>query len=118
MDDGRNDSDDPRDLLPLGDLSFQMLLVLGDGPAHGYGIGKELERRTGGRLRPTTGSLYQALRRLEDDGLVEQTPGPPGSDPRRQYFRMTSRGRQAAGLEAGRLHRLVEEARARNLFPA
>ena len=54
---------DPASFLPLTNLSFHVLLALGDGPAHGYAIGKDVEQRSRGRLNPATGSLYQALRR-------------------------------------------------------
>ncbi len=108
---------DPRDFVPLPELSFQVLLALGGGPAHGYGIGKRLEERTDGRLTPTTGSLYQALRRLDDDGLIEAAEGPEGSDRRRQYFRLTSLGKRVAAAEAGRLEGLVRTAREHNLYP-
>lgn len=109
---------DPEAFLPLPELSFQLLLALADGPGHGYGIGKALEERTEGRLKPTTGSLYQALRRLDEKGLIEEAQGPEGADGRRQYFRLTPLGRRAAAAEAARLHRLVLAARDRDLFPA
>ena len=44
----------------LSELAFHILLALGDGPSHGYAIGKEVEERSGGRLDPATGALYQA----------------------------------------------------------
>lgn len=109
---------DPAGFLPLPELSFQVLLVLGKGRAHGYAIGKALEERTDGRLKPTTGSLYQALRRLDESDLVEEADSPEGADSRRQYFRLTALGRQVAALEAERLHRLVLQAREQDLFPA
>lgn len=108
----------PDAFLPLPELSFQVLLALAAGPGHGYGIGKALEERTDGRLKPTTGSLYQALRRLEGKDLIEESPGPEGADRRRQYFRLTPLGRRVAAAEAARLHRLVLAARDRDLFPA
>src|SRR6476659_9050122 len=91
----------------LSDLAFHILLALGDGPSHGYAIGKDVEERSGGRLDPTTGALYQALRRLEDDGLVAPAPSPRGVDARRKYFALTAAGRRAASAEAERLHGLV-----------
>lgn len=111
---------EPESFLPLSNLSFQILLALGRGPSHGYGIGKELAERTDGKLNPTTGSLYQALRRLEEKGLLEDAPEATAraDDARRQYFRLTDLGRRVAALEAGRLSELVEDARARDLFPA
>ena len=56
----------PETFLPLSDLALHVMLALGDGPLHGYGIGKEIEERSGGRLNPTTGGLYQVLKRLAD----------------------------------------------------
>ena len=46
----------------LTDLAFHILIALGDGPAHGYAIGKDVEEQSGGRLDPSTGALYQALK--------------------------------------------------------
>lgn len=108
---------DPAELLPLGDLAFHLLLALGDGPSHGYAIGKEIERRSEGRLDPTTGALYQALKRLRDDGLVEPAPDAAGQDddPRRRYFRLTDFGRQVMAAEVERLAALVDAARAKKL---
>lgn len=105
---------------PLGDLPFHILLALGAGPAHGYGIGKEVEERSGGRLDPTTGALYQALKRLHEEGLVEPLAEPPdpGADSRRKYFALTAEGRSAVAAEARRLEELVALARSRKLYPA
>ena len=54
----------------LSDLAFHILLALATAPSHGYAIGKDVEQQSSGRLDPTTGALYQALRRLADDGLI------------------------------------------------
>lgn len=106
------------DTLPvLSDLTFHILLALGDGPSHGYAIGKDVEERSSGRLDPTTGSLYQALRRLVDEGLIASADGPSEADPRRKYFALTKQGRQVAAEEARRLDALVRAARQRKLYP-
>ena len=78
---------DPMDLVPLSNLSLHILLALGEEASHGYAIGKEVELRSGGKLNPTTGALYQGLKRLTEDGLVKHTTPPPAgsSDSRRQY---------------------------------
>jgi DNA-binding PadR family transcriptional regulator len=101
----------------LSDLAFHILLALGDGPSHGYAIGKDVEERSAGRLDPATGALYQALRRLEENGLIGAAPGPREADPRRKYFALTATGRRAAAAEAQRLDALVRAARKRKLFP-
>lgn len=101
----------------LSDLTFHVLLALGDGPSHGYAIGKDIEGRSGGRLDPTTGALYQVLGRLTADGLIAAVDGPGNVDARRKYFALTSQGRRAAAAEAGRLDALVRAARKRKLYP-
>src|SRR5688572_3882045 len=101
----------------LSDLAFHVLLALGDGPSHGYAIGKFIEEQSGGRLDPTTGALYQALRRLADDGLIAPADGPGDTDVRRKYFALTLQGRRVAAAEAARLHALVRAARQRKLYP-
>lgn len=108
----------PSEFIPLSNLSFHVLLALGEGPSHGYAIGKDVEERSGGRLNPTTGGLYQALRRLDEDGLIEHAPAAAArsTDARRQYFKLTALGRRVAALEAQRLHELVADARAKKLF--
>lgn len=101
----------------LTDLSFHILLALGGGEAHGYAIGKEIEERSGGQLRPTTGALYQALRRLQDEGLIAPVEAPADSvDARRRYYAITVLGRAAAAAEASRLDALIDTARARKLY--
>jgi DNA-binding PadR family transcriptional regulator len=102
---------------PLSDLAFHVLLALAGGPAHGYAIGKEIEEQSGGRLDPTTGSLYQVLQRLAAEGLIAPAKPPRGTDERRKYFALTASGREAAAAEARRLDALVRVARKRKLFP-
>jgi DNA-binding PadR family transcriptional regulator len=101
----------------LSDLAFHILLALGEGPSHGYAIGKDIEERSGGRLDPTTGALYQVLRRLTEDGLIEPSVAPRATDARRKYFALTVAGRSAAGAEAQRLESLVRAAREKKLYP-
>ena len=83
--------DAPSQALP--DLVFHVLLALGHGPTHGYAIGKDVEEQSSGRLDPTTGALYQVLRRLADEGLVAPVSGPDDVDPRR-YVLSDCRGDQ------------------------
>ena len=110
----------PEAFVPIADLAFQILLALGEGASHGYAIGKEIEERTSGRLNPTTGSLYQALRRLREDGLISPADPPPdehNGDARRRYFQLTALGRRVIALEVARLECLVSLARERFLAP-
>jgi DNA-binding PadR family transcriptional regulator len=111
---------DVKDHVPLTDLTFHILLALGEGASHGYAIGKEVERRSGGRLNPTTGSLYQALRRLHSDELIAEAQQPKSAtatDSRRQYFRLTPLGKRVFAFEAQRLDDLLAAAREKKLLP-
>jgi DNA-binding PadR family transcriptional regulator len=106
------------DVLPLTPLSHAILLALVDEDRHGYGIIKEVERQTQGTVAPGTGTLYAALRRMQEDGLLadsEREPG-PDEDQRRKYYRITERGRDVARAETLRLARLVAVAREKALL--
>src|SRR5688572_3220813 len=102
----------------MTDLRLNVMLAIGRGAAHGYAIGKEIQERSEGRLDPTTGALYQALKHLEDEGLVGQVATPVGEDPRRKYFSLTSAGKRAVAEEIERLESMVALAVERRLYPA
>jgi DNA-binding PadR family transcriptional regulator len=106
--------------LPLTPLTMALLLALAEGDAHGYALMQGVKQRTSGRLSPGTGSLYAALDRLMDDGLIEEARGRPGpeEDQRRRYFRITKAGRRLARAEAERMLEVVEDARRAHLLPA
>jgi DNA-binding PadR family transcriptional regulator len=53
-----------------GDIRFALLSALTDGPAHGYELIQRLEDRTGGRWKPSPGSVYPTLQMMEEGGLV------------------------------------------------
>lgn len=111
---------DPATLLPLSEPVFAMLLALADSPRHGYGIISEVERRTGGRLRLGTGTLYTAIQRLLAEDVIEACDQPartPSGDERRRYYRLTPFGRRVATAEARRLEALVTIARDQRLLP-
>ena len=96
--------------LPLTPLSYHILLALGSGEMHGYGVLKEIERQTEGSMKPATGALYLAAKRLVDTGLIEESdarPDPEMDDRRRRYYRLTDYGREVASAETARLAVLV-----------
>jgi DNA-binding PadR family transcriptional regulator len=103
--------------LPLTPISFEVLLALLDGQLHGYAIIQAVEGRLAGRLPLRTGTMYRALARLLDEGLIERTGATMSDDPRRRYYRITARGRATARAEASRLADQVEAARAHKLLP-
>lgn len=104
----------------LRPVEFEILLSLAPGECHGYAIIQATAERTGGAVALETGTLYRALRRLLEAGLVAPvTRRPePDEDERRRYYRLTPRGRAAAAAEAARLARLVDAARSARLLPA
>jgi len=105
----------------LTELSLQVLLAIAEGPLHGYAIGKDVEVRTEGRLDPSTGALYQAIKRLTQDGLLKPVSAPGRGadvDARRKHFAITPAGKKAVADEIARLEQLVALARSRRLYPA
>jgi DNA-binding PadR family transcriptional regulator len=110
-------TDDASQGRTLTDLAFHILIALGEGPAHGYAIGKDVAAQSGGRLDPSTGALYQGLHRLKQAGLIASAEAPEQADERRKYFQLTGIGRRAARVETRRLEALVRTARKRKLYP-
>ena len=103
--------------LPLTPISFEILLALLQGDLHGYAILQAVEARLTGRLPLRTGTIYRALARLLEEGLIERTGAADDEDPRRRYYRITAHGRTTAKAEARRLADQVEAARAHRLLP-
>jgi DNA-binding PadR family transcriptional regulator len=111
---------DPQRLLPLPVTVFHILVALADDPRHGYGIMQDVAERTGGKLKLSPGTLYGAIQRMLEDGLIEETAARPDQeydDERRRYYRVTPFGRTAAMAEAARLSQLVSQATALGWLP-
>ena len=96
--------------LPLSPRDLLVLLVLGDGPLHGYGILKAVEERSRSGVLLDPANLYRTLRRMRRDGWIEEVED---ADPagRRRVFRITRLGRRVAVAEVARLERVVAWAR-------
>jgi DNA-binding PadR family transcriptional regulator len=92
---------------------FHLLLALYDGPRHGYGIMQEIDVLTTGELRLGPGTLYTAIKRLVDAGLIEECEA---DAERRRCYQLTRSGREAARDEAQRLSALLRVARKRGLL--
>src|SRR5919199_3059004 len=110
---------EPEELLPLSPAVFHVLLALADAERHGYGIIKEVEARTEGRVRLGAGTLYGSIKRMLEQGLVEESDERPDAeldDERRRYYRLTDFGRRVAGAEVERLATLVSVAREKRLL--
>lgn len=100
---------DPQQFLPLQTHVFHILLSLLQGEQHGYGMIKDIARRTRGELTLGTSTLYAAIKRLLREGLIEKAARPreaDSDDPRRRYYRATALGRAVAREEALRIRRL------------
>lgn len=110
--------DDADRFLPLTPLSHAILIALADGALHGYAIMKAVEVQSEGRIRTGTGTLYAALQRMEDDGLIRaaEAPGEAG-DARRRYYALSELGRAVARAEAGRLSAVLRLAASKRLGP-
>ena len=110
---------DPEAMLPLTPAVFHILLALADSERHGYGIKQEVAARTDGRVDIGPGTLYGAISRLLERGLIEESgerPDPEMDDERRRYYRLTEFGQRVTRAEAERLARLVEQAEAKHLL--
>jgi DNA-binding PadR family transcriptional regulator len=95
---------------PLTPALHHVLLALLQGERHGYAIMQDVERITDGAVRMGPGTLYGALKRLLESGLVEEAGerDDPAVDERRRYYRITGAGRSAVAAETARLRRLVD----------
>lgn len=109
--------EDVRRLLPLPTAIFHILIALGEGEKHGYAVMQEVADRTDGQLRMSPGTLYGSIRRMLDEGLIEESFKRAADDERRRYYRLTKFGRTVAAAEAERLSALLHHARLNGLVP-
>jgi DNA-binding PadR family transcriptional regulator len=116
----RRDETDPQTFLPLPTAVFHILVGLADRDRHGYSIMQDVAARTDGKVRLSAGTLYSAIRRMLEQGLIEElrdSPDPASDDERRRYYRLTHLGREVAVAEARRLNDMLTQARATGLIP-
>jgi DNA-binding PadR family transcriptional regulator len=110
---------DLRKRLPLSPVAFSILLALKGGEKHGYAILREVSEQSDGAVKLLPGTLYNLLKRMLEDGWIEELeerPDPELDDERRRYYRLTGLGEKAANLEAERLASLVRTARRHGLL--
>ena len=108
-----------RKLDPLPSAAFQILLSLADQDLHGYGIMRQVDEQTDGRMRLGPGTLYSSIQSLLEEKFIEELD--PREDmklgeERRRYYRLTSAGRKLARSEADRLAGLLRVARTRKIL--
>ncbi|HEU4996820.1 MAG TPA: PadR family transcriptional regulator [Gemmatimonadaceae bacterium] len=110
MDKSRGESDVR---LSLRAVEFHILLSLAAGERHGYGIILDIQAR-GETAVPDVGTMYRALARMAENGLIAaaaRRPAADAGDERRNYYRITDAGVRAARAEVRRLEALMRAAR-------
>lgn len=96
----------------LSNVMIDILIALRHQPMHGYAIKLDVEERIGGGHVLGSGSLYQALQRLERRGLISAAPELATEDGRRgRTYRLTPAGRDRLDDELARMGRLIDDAR-------
>jgi len=107
-------------LPPLTPAVFHILLALSSGERHGYGIMKQVEKDSQGKVSMGAGTLYGSLKRMLDSGLVKESDkriDPTMDDERRIYYQITGAGKKALEAELERYKHIVSVAKERKLFP-
>ena len=108
----------PDSFIPLPTAVFHILIALADRDRHGYSIMQDVAARTDGKVQLSAGTLYSSIRRMLEQGLIEElndSPDPSSTDERRRYYRLTRFGKRVAAAEAERLNALLKQARATGL---
>ena len=95
---------------PLTPAVLHILLALSRRDQHGYGIMKEVEADSQGRVKMGPGTLYGSLGRMIEAGLIQESDkakDPAMDDERRIYYRITAQGRKALAAELERYRGVV-----------
>ena len=95
--------------LPLAPRDLMILAVLAEGPLHGYGIIKAVEKRSESGVFLDPANLYRSLRRMKRDEWLDEVRD--DAEERRRTFSLTTRGRAVLQAEVRRLERLLLETR-------
>lgn len=93
-----------RSVLP-GTVELLILRALRDGPAHGFGISRDLRKRSDGVVDLQDGALYQALHRMQNAGLLTAEWGRSAKGKRAKFYRLTDAGARKLASEARAWHR-------------
>ena len=101
---------------PLSLPVLHIMLALAGGAKHGYAIKQDVDARTGGEIQLGPGTLYEAIQRLEDGGLIVETAARDdpdnGQEAQRRYYTLTDRGWNTLRSEVRQLGLVVDQARA------
>lgn len=110
----------PDSLLPLTPVVLNILLALVDEARHGYGIMLEVREQTEGKVQLGPGTLYGAIRRLKEGGVIEEVEERLDldvDDERRRYYQLTGFGSKVLSAEFERLDSLLRAARQKGVYP-
>lgn len=105
---------------PLTPAVFHILLALSNEERHGYGIMKQVETDSRGKVNIGAGTLYGSLKRMLETGLVKESDkrvDPDLDDARRIYYRITAVGETALAEELERYSHAIGRAKEINLAP-
>jgi transcriptional regulator len=91
-----------------GTLDLLILKTLTLVPMHGWGISQRIQQVSRGLLEVNQGSLYPALQRLEQRGLIENEWLTSENNRRAKYYRLTTSGRRAVSAETAQWKRYVK----------
>lgn len=101
-------------VLPLSRSQLYLLLAIQEGERHGYAVKKRVEELSDGVVKMGPGTLYTAIQRAEERGLIEESSERPAAEDdqrQRRYYRLTALGREALSAEVDRLGDFVASAR-------
>ena len=105
---------------PLTPAVLHILLALSTEERHGYGIMKQVERESAGKVKMGPGTLYGSLGRMMTAGLIRESdrrPDPTLDDERRIYYAITAIGQKTLEAELDRYREVVAVAREKHVSP-
>jgi DNA-binding PadR family transcriptional regulator len=105
---------------PLTPAVLHILLALSTRERHGYGIMKQVEEESSGKVKMGPGTLYGSLNRMIDAELIQESEkkiDPEMDDERRVYYKITALGKKALAAELARYNEVVSLAKRHSLLP-
>jgi DNA-binding PadR family transcriptional regulator len=110
-----------KDNAPLTPAVLHILLALSMRERHGYGIMKQVEEDSGGKVKMGPGTLYGSIVRMINAGLIQESDkkaDPEMDDERRVYYAITALGQKALSAELARYDAVVALAKRNTLLPS
>ena len=92
--------------VPMTESGFYILFCLQE-PQHGYGIGQQVRKMTGGEISISAGNMYGTLSKMEKDGLIAFYR----EEEKRKLYQITELGREILSLEIRRIERLYKNSK-------